>query len=346
MKKISFIIIVTITLSSCVNSVYRDDLQSGVVSLSDFPQQKISCDTIAEVIIKQHADINLIDSFLFNNTYTNTDGIVQVHDLNGKQITTFGKRGKGPEELIYGLNADINFSKQLYYLYDMNLRKIIEYKYNTGDSLTVSVNKIYHIKQNQGLINVLDNSRYISTIYKKEGLMGIFSFNSDKPEAYLGSYPVNINVVNNLSRRLQGSFAINKGNNKIIFVSFHFGYIACYDLNSLKTQWELLLTKPYIKLEQGKIYFNKKNHKEGFNSIKTINNNIYTLYKDKTEYELRNWREHPGHNKILVFNINGKPIKEYILDKKIISFTINKQEDVIYAIGIHNQRYYILRFNL
>lgn len=347
---LSTIIIVSSTLIyfSCSNKNDEDRVSMEYINPESVPGKEITGKPLFE-LFSRHAMIDIDHNFLFINTFENADGIVQIYNLNGKHITSFGNKGKGPNELIFGDYAGMIKNKQQYWLYDIYQFKLIEYKYDftSQDSVSVRIKNVYtSVDNNIFQINPLNDTGFVATVLLKNGLFGIYSNRPDAPLKIFGDYPIHVEKLADYTQ-FQGNIALNAEQNLLFYAAFQIGYISCYTLkNHFNQKWGLLLSKPVYQINNKSIIFDPKQHRDGFAGIKVVKNNIYALYTGFTREQYKDKSYLPGTNKIIVFNTDGKTVHQYILDKNIMSFCIDEKQKTLYGVSLIKNSLYVVQYRL
>jgi hypothetical protein len=90
---------------------------------------------------------------------------------------------------------------------------------------------------------------------------------------------------------------------------------------------------PIFVVENEGLILSRKS-KFGWHKIKTTKNYIFTQKSSKTlESPIKAIRMHISSNEIIVYDWDGKAQYKLILDHDIITFTINEDESLLYAIA-------------
>lgn len=84
----------------------------------------------------------------------------------------------------------------------------------------------------------------------------------------------------------------------------------------------------------------------GFSDVQVTDNAIYTVFHGRSFKDIAGQKEHiDGGKYIYVFNLNGEPIRKYILDRAIYGIYVDERRGVIVATDVNNDQP-IVRFQL
>lgn len=323
MKHIIFILIIVIA-SSC-----SDKKKSDLLILDKSVSLKcIEYDN--ELIMPNPLSIELIDNSLYLFQPQGEDAALIVDKNNGKIKGTWGKRGNGPGEFTYPLFWGENPKEKQIYLYDMNRFILRSYTYHhlSNKSDLVIKNEV-KLKPNTVALRyatVLDNGNIIaSCIYNQESPLLLMNNNLDSINSF-GDIPDKDHKSIDL-RSYWGT--LSSFQNKFVFAMAELGYIVCYEQNKneIIKKWEHYLEKPIYKGNA----LNEKLLKRGFSNVKMTNNYIFCVYSGK-KWDSPNMDVHP--ETILVFNHQGKLLKNFHLDRRIGKIVVSSDEKTIYAISL------------
>ena len=345
-RSIYFFVIFFIT--SCVHNTLDQEYSIPLLDLESVEAERITGTPLFELIAK-HVDIDVINNYFFVNTHDKSEGIVQIFNRSGKKITSFGIKGKGPQELLFGDNAGYDEEECEYWLFDLYQSKLIAFKYNIvkNDSIVIRVDRILNNMDNNLIrVKAVTNNKFIGTIYSKKGIFAYYDGNIVTPSNIFGDYPLPVNDVlaTNLIR-FQGDIIVDSDNKRLFFASSKIGYISSYSLKTFKKRWAFFTTRPVYKIKNGDIIFDYENHKDGFASIKRVDGRIYALYKGLSGVRYHKKGIRPGANMVLVFDEKGTIVGKYLLDSNIVSFCISSDKKYLFGVTV-NENMSVVQYEL
>lgn len=254
-------------------------------------------------------------------------------DKNTKNTYHWGQIGNGPDEFVSP--KCIGKKDHRLTIYDMNLRKAVEYEVHFNDSVYLNPIKRQIVQTDSiHLIDLHTMDHNLSVGLVGIGCHDMFVLLDDKMKFMqsFGNFPMEgLPEDNYLS--VYGNFASYK--NKLFYACLPTGYIVCYDIDkkgNIQKEWEHFLTKPLFDSARGKWTLDNKN---GFYDIKATRDYIFVAFSGKTLSE-----ESLLPQNILVFTHDGELVKNIkCKDSFIGRFVVDG--DYIYASGVEN----LIKFN-
>lgn len=263
---------------------------------------------------------------------------ILFYNKKDRRVQHWGKFGGGPDDFIMTSCAYKNEEDSLISIFDMNLRKLVNYRIEqTGDSISLNaLNRISVKSDSISLIglNGLDKGSYVGQVGIGSNEMFVLFDEKMEVQRTFGEKPIKEMPDANFFQ-MYGWMASWK--NKLFFASQTTGYLACYDINSsnssVKKNWDLWVDIPLYDADRKNW---KKENKYGFYDIQVNEKYVFVSYSGKTVNESQALPQD-----LLVFTHNGEFIKRIKYDKDIYLSKFTIQQDTIYAIGGEN----ITRFN-
>lgn len=254
-------------------------------------------------------------------------------DRNTKNIYHWGQMGNGPDDFISP--KCIRQKDNRLTVYDVNLRKAVEYEVHLSDS--VHLNPIKRQRVQTDSINLIDLHTMDNEL--TVGLVGIgcpnlFVLLDEKMKLMksFGDFPMEgLPKENYLS--VYGNLVSYK--NKLFYACLPTGYIVCYGIDekgNIEKEWEYFLTKPSFDAGRGKWTSDNKN---GIYDIKATKDYIFLAFSGKSLSEKSRLPQN-----ILIFTHDGKLVKNIkCKDSFIGRFVVDG--DYIYAFGENS----LIKFN-
>jgi len=305
-------------------------------SFSDFKQvvelkgEKVKL----ELPLRNPYEILFIDSLLLVKN-SNTSPAVDIINLNnGKLVAQFGKKGKGPGELIYPFCIQYIKKQNEILLQDSQGRKLVFFdlslilnnapqKYTrTVEIKDVLARKVKQVEDQSLFCDLIGNSDgYMNCLLSSKGKL--VKFNSSYPltkkkfDATIGSnlFPTNIDVSADL---------------KNVIISYSYSdKIDIYDQSGKKT---VELIGPNFK-EPEIVYFNGQevlttNNNRAFNISSSNNQQFMVPYSgEKRKYEFGT------ANHILNFSLTGELIQHFEITPAVTEIAVDWNNKIIYGIN-------------
>jgi len=301
------------------------------IEVKEFPEsEELSGNIISNVKTQHIRTLRIIDSIL---VIVNSEGdyFFEYYNCNNFELTgKYGIKGKGPGEFLYPqLTGDFinkTLTETIIKVFDWN-RKSISYV-----DLYKSINEKSYICKSYNLINDLKNASGV--IFSSDSLIGII------PDHLLSSRFIIYNSKNHSINHIPfipelAKWDIHRENRYYLYATgghcvykdqFFIaapagnGQLDFFDLtgNYLKT----LHIRDNNYLKEAK-YFKSVMEIDGFNvfysDLQIVNEEIYALFSVITIPDLKKIT----NSRIYLFDIEGNPKKEYILDKEIHRFAID-----------------------
>lgn len=295
-----------------------------------------------EIMMKHPWSIDIIDDTLLLFA-VNEEHIIRVVDANtGMEIKQTGKFGNGPGEFVGPVYWGTNKDKEVY-LFDEPQKKLR--KYSWDDIINAS-----ELPKTEGI--PLKNTELLiiaGKVLNKNFLVGVAVVGMSKPIVALDK---NLEVIENMgsvpdeehqNKALSTCVGtIGTFGNKFVYVMASLGYIACYEQQKKGTSkllWEHYAEKPKYKGLQ----LDLKQLKWGFADVKMTKNYIFCSYYGQ-RYERKNRKTFKPRN-ILVFDHQGKLLKNLRTDRSAARITVSEDEKTLYAIT-EEPEVAIIRFDI
>jgi len=332
MKKNLFTLLLFIQLA-CMNT-------SDKSLLITLPKQDILVGEKSESVIttKLPGGIEYTKTGLIVLNPFDDNEFLQLYDLASfLYIKGYGKLGKGPGELITPTlaNADVNNSNV--FIYDPNLKKFCIINVNDSGFVFKRIyNLINIITFNHSFLQI-ESNQFVTMGYNEQHSIIL----ADTSGKVLSEYP--INFVNNLNHTI-GAFMDYNSENKILVLGFYdIGYISAYKIENSKITplWDHYLSLPVLK--DNKLDIEKSI--SGFREVHNTGKYIYALYKGKIIQNTQMRSKEAIPDNLIVFSLDGKPVKNYKLSEPLIRMTVDEQTNTIYGITLDID-YKFVKYNL
>jgi len=327
MKKFVFGTIFIIILFSCR---YEDKI--NILDTGKTDTDTLHGEIQFPVIARLAGDIIVIDSLLLIYTPFNPDIIFSIFSLDGRVLSTFNKRGRGPDEYIFPSINKAGTSKLS--LWDIN---------NTFSEILIDLNSTNEIEfrllnrfkiDDPGfLVYRLNPELFVSTIHDK-GMFALFNNKGELVGDYFGNHPLRDST--KYHDRFQGPTAVSEMQNLFVFGSSYLGYICAYEINDVNQpllKWEFYLhQKPVYTLVDGDVKWDESRHVQGVKDIRIINDKILVLYSGRSISLPLDQPEGSFSDKIYLLSMKGEVLKKYKLDTPVLKFNYSEKNSAIYGI--------------
>jgi hypothetical protein len=270
-------------------------------------------------------------------------GFFHVVDLkNEKYLGLFGNIGSGPGEIGHGENLakDDNGDLQIY---DSQQKKIVVFNIELLKK-NIGFEKEYQLSKLIGSINtfVLDKEVYSLSFAKPDHRIYVSDLQGNLKDS-IGTIPAENNGKFLKNVFAQGHDAKIQFNNDIIALSYLTTPIIQI-FNRKNKQW-IVTNGPehfpsiFIQKNNNSLAYTKES-KTAYVDIKVSNKYIYALYSGRHLFD-----EEFGCKDIYVFDMDGNPVKHYVLDKEIIAFDIY-EDNFIYGLEMGLKKNKLFKFKI
>ena len=316
MKNSIFYIVTLVLIVACTSSPQIDKLELGKpISIQAIEYGK-------EIIMSNPLGIEIIE----NNLYIfqpNGENAALIMDIDsGNIINSWGRRGNGPGEFYYPIYW--GKTQDTFYLHNVNRYQLR--KYTLLDS-ELTLAKEIEMDKNQFLrhATVLENGCIVASVIYGTPKPLILLDKQLNTLINFGDIP---DKAHSSENHITYSHCLSSYKNMFVAAMHNLGYIACYEQkgDSIEKKWEHYLEKPIYKGRE----LDRKTLKRGFSDVKMTSKYIFCVYFGKK------W-DISGNSQpetILVFNHEGKLLKNFHLDRSISQIAISNDEKTIYAISL------------
>ncbi len=287
-----------------------------------------------------------LDSLLIVNDPFELQHFTLFDSSTGKFICRFGDIGVGPGELLLGNILEINDDRLI--SYDIPRKFLYEYDL---DSLTSS----RYRPELKAKVDVQDAIFTRVLIANDSNLLGAGLYKSQYQYVYMTRsnqvIDYNVDVFNSKeSIGMQEKYLSNQGilkkhpiESKFVFAVSKSSNIDFFEIvnDKIKIIKTLHLANPEFTIDDlgGEVHsitYKETETIQGYLDIFCDDQFVYTLYTDKKIKNNRGEYNPATSDQILVFDWTGKPIMKYVLDEEVYYFSVNKDKNVLYAIGKEN----------
>jgi hypothetical protein len=274
---------------------------------------------------------------------------IQTYSLKGRFISSFGKKGKGPNEMIgaWKIDTDISYNNH-FWVYDLVLKRITEFSI---DSLLP--NKFITLKEGAPYNPVIvSNNLFISpglglfngrlAFYDSVGLIlrevGVI------PPGLEEKTPIPIHqdaYQSRLKKTPDGSYVVLA----VRFADQLEIYKSSGDM--MKRIYGPKKSNPVYNVKSDGVnpimVLNSKKAIMGYIDVSLSQNKIYALYSGRN---LNEYKENASYgNTIHVFNLNGNLLNVYKTEEDLIGIAVDVNDTKMFAIQ-HKPKVLILTYNL
>lgn len=321
---------------------------SDSIEVVDFPEiETIAGEKISSIDPYSLGSMKVIDNYL---VIINADGdnIFQIYDVNTDSlIMQVGRRGKGPNEFLNPLfTSYCKKHDNSLEVFDTRRRRIIniDVKKTILDNSLVSCRKKLPNK-----IGVVENVWYQSDSMicyqgENEGRFSIFyTTNTSKKKIPYQVENLKIDMSEHFEYGLFSSdIYLDPYRKLIVAMPYKVGQIDYYNFEG-----EFLYSTSFEDKNKLKAYIKnpKKNPiKTNLMEVKADFSTIYVLNLNADDSKMNGMEN--GCSELLLFDWLGNPIKKYILDRIIMRFAIDDNNQCIYGYAPFESDYPIIKYKL
>ena len=327
-RKLFQAFVLMLALQSCVGNKQIPDF--------DAISKKISGKVLSSgtVYMRYPFRVKQIDSTLVIMDLHGTDYYYHEFSYPGLKLKrSFAKPGIGPNEFLDAENIRID-KQGRFYLLDANKSSITVFDKNKQDIQS-------RIKLSDKLIRTLDFDIVNDLTFVVPDYTGKHRFNLINKKGQITkscfTIPSKRNKLSNvLLAQAWRSFINYNPSNGILAMVTQLGQVL--ELYNLKTN--TIINIVYGKDGEPE-FINKGGYASpcgimGYSDVYVGANKIYAIYWGKSSKDIENDpNSKDGGNMLQVFDLTGKPLCQYILDKYITGFTIDEKHNKIIALDIN-----------
>ena len=334
-KSLSLLLFIgLIFLSACSASS-----NSGIGTYAEFPEERVV--TVQEIPmdslfyrypyrVKIKGDVALVMDLHPDKHY------YQLFSYPDWQpITSFGKRGEGPQELLSADGMRFYALDSIYTL-DANRMKVTRWAFSKEEQI---VTRVEDIPLDKSLIRSLDfyrtDQHFLIPSYSGECRYHTVSHDGQSYQN-VGVIPTETYPEKNvaLAQAWRSFMAYNPTSQIYVMVTQLGEVLEIYDLKNGKQ-----IVKygpggePRFKEMHGECF---PNGIKGFVDVQVTDNYIYAIFDGLSWEERRKFYEQgkeapKGGHYIYVFDLKGDPVRKYVLDKNILGLEIDEERKQIIA---------------
>jgi len=334
------VFLVVILLTSCKKE------KKSIVDFDHFPKEfQVKAEHIAPengVVLGASNSIVVMDSIIIVND-SDQNGLIKFFSKKtGKYLGSAGKKGEGPNELIWAWKIiNVNDSSILVIdivknsIFRFNVKHALQNK-NYSPQLVVDFNKRGHTYAFSAVY--IHDSIFVTPDTKVDNRL---TFSNDKGEVYFkkghyNDYSKNANFDNSKLLSLNKDFLASSPNGKVIVSAlFYFDILELFDEtgNFIKAVRGPVNLKNEFRFKNN-VIIPKNNDRYGYAALYCTNKNIYAVFSGESYGKNDNLE---GKN-IHVFSLDGTPKCMYKIDVPICSIYVDEVNQVIYGIDLTNEK--------
>jgi hypothetical protein len=306
-----------------------------------------STEIIKDIPLMGIGRIYFTDSLFITQDIRAKENYLTVYNYKDNSLfIQFGKKGKGPKQMITPYLISLSDDERQLIFYDSNIKKIHFCNLEDFNDIPSKIISLKDVDLRRiWKARVLDDNFIIAKGMFENGLFALINIKSNEftIQGELPFHPKGSSKNNFFWELNQGSFFLSPDKKKVIYTAMNFGYIACYSFDGtrLTKTWEHWVTKPKYIIDNGRIRW-KQNNTIGFMNSVIANDKIYAIFHGKDMPAIRSSvGERP--ETIMVFSLDGKPLAKYKTDKPIVRIGANPNGE-IYGIAL-DVTYDLIKFN-
>ena len=311
------------------------DRNTGIV----FPETanlSVANEYNADVYMRYPYRIRLADSFMYVMDLHTAEYYIHKmkYEVNTTHIFSYGKRGEGPMELLDAENIRLDSEGRVWCL-DANRHKLVMWDSSGHQEINLSPQLLRSLD-----FAFMDDSTIIVPDYTGEHRICLINLNGDIIKQ-LFSIPDKRS--HKLSRiplaQAWRSFIDYNQKTGILAVVTQLGQVL--EIYNIKEECIIAV----INSESGAPKFNLKQDFAipdgimGYSDVHVADDVIYALFWGYSFDDIRKGLiKNEGGNRLQVFDTNGIALKEYILDRYVTGFCIDKDQNKILALDTNSDQ--------
>ncbi len=281
---------------------------------------------------------------LILNTQIDKYVIQLIDTTTGKRLASAGRIGRGPDELINPAGLSYNYESGSYFVWDYNLSRL--YMFAITDSI-VKKRSMSNINLTLQTLDAITDTTFAVLDFCPDQSIGIIDTNG----RYLSRIPYKIvddKSIDYKTHFFNSNIDISPDRKYLVAACSKFSNICLYSIkdNKLSLIWDKMMFRPKYDLSKGWIKIDNEQLR-GFSAVNMSNQLIYVCSQGITTGEWRKEKTISRKNStyILIFDLKGKLMKTYVMDKYFLVFTITPDGRTLYAV-IDDPDLYIAKYSL
>jgi len=296
-----------------------------------------------DVYMRYPYRVRLVDSSIYVMDLHATEHYIHKlsNETSAKRSSSYGKRGEGSMELLGAENIRIDSAGGLWTL-DANRHKLVMWDSCGQEEINLSPQLIRSLD-----FAFMDDSTFIVPDYTGDHRICLINRNGDIVKQ-LFSIPEKRQSGTSRASLAQAwrSFIDYNPKTGILAVVTQLGQVL--EIYNMKEERHIAL----VNIENGSPKFSEKqnyaipNGIMGYSDVYVSDDAIYALFWGYSFKDLQRGNvKQEGGNRLQVFDTKGKPLEEYILDRYITGFCIDKTKNRLLALDINSDQP-IIEYNL
>ena len=289
-----------------------------------------------DVYMRYPYRIRMADSMIFVMDLHATEYYIHKlsNEINSKHISSYGKRGEGPMELLDAENIRIDSEGRLWTL-DANRHKLVMWDSHGQEETNLSPRLLRSLD-----FAFMNDSTFIVPDYTGEHRICLLNRNGDIIKQ-LFSIPDKRHRNTSRTSLAQAwrSFIDYNPKTGILAVVTQLGQVL--EIYNMKEEHHIAS----VNIENGAPQFSEKenyaipNGIMGYSDVHVSNDAIYALFWGYSFKEMQNEKiKQEGGNRLQVFDTEGNPLEECILDRHITGFCIDKTKNRLLALDTNSDQ--------
>ena len=280
--------------------------------------------------------IRLADSLIYVMDLHATEYYVHkmTYEIEANHISSYGKKGEGPMELLDAENIRIDSEGRLWSL-DANRHKIVMWDNYEQQEINLSPQLLRSLD-----FAFMDDSTIIVPDYTGEYRICLLNRNGDIIKQLFAIPDKRLHKSSRIPlAQAWRSFIDYNPKTGVLAVVTQLGQVL--EIYNLKEERVIAI----INNENGAPKFNEKqsyaipNGIMGYSDLHVSDDTIYALFWGYSFDDMRKEKiKNEGGNRIQVFDTRGTALKEYILDRHVTGFCIDKTRNTILALDTNNDQ--------
>ena len=312
------------------------DDDSGIVFPKTTPLNVANVYNDVDVYMRYPYRIRLADSVIFVMDLHPTEHYIHKfsNETDIKHLSSYGKRGEGPMELLDAENIRIDSDKRLWTL-DANRNKLVMWDSCRQEETKLSPQLLRSLD-----FAFINDSTFVVPDYTGEYRICLLNRNGDITKKLFSIPDQRYRKTSRASlAQAWRSFIDYNPKTGILVVATQLGQVL--EIYNIKEERIIAI----INSKNGAPRFSVKesyaipNGIMGYSDIHVSDDVIYALFWGYSFKDMQNGRiKQEGGNRLQVFDTKGNPVEEYILDRYITGFCIDKTKNRFLALDTNSDR--------
>lgn len=330
-------IVLLLLVSGCMFACKSGPEHVKVVSGPQIPERHLRGESLQLFEQLSHpSEIYCFDSLLFLLEISDEQKMVVCDPVTKQVVNHLIPKGRGPGEQLGTSGFAYHPLKRCIYSFDIALRKILEIDRDSVCLPDYKPTKTYDFPSEMVVLSaeVLNDSSFVVTGNFPDCRAATFTWEGGI-QKYGVSPDLNLPLSDMINQAYSGKVKNSPSGDKFVLASLFADQLEIFNLKDGASQ--LFVKGPEVfeprytieKVGSLSVLAHAKDEICGYADVHATEDRIYALYSGKMRDQGKEWY----CDRIRVFSWEGEYLMDYVLDRQIVSFCLDQQNQCIYGIA-------------